>query len=59
VSDVDRLILVPMLLAAGYFLYRYIRNAVRGEAGCHGDCAKCSQELMRRVHDGLPANKGK
>ncbi|MFC1715770.1 FeoB-associated Cys-rich membrane protein [Candidatus Poribacteria bacterium] len=55
VSDVDRLILIPILFAIGYFIYRYVRSTVRGEkGGCHGNCGECSQELTKRIHDDPP-----
>ena len=51
VSDVDRLIIVPILLVIGYFIYRYVRGLARGEkGGCHGNCSECSQNLAKRVH---------
>jgi len=37
----DKLILIPVLIIALYFIYRYIRRSLKGE-GCHGDCANCS-----------------
>ncbi|HGJ64271.1 TPA: FeoB-associated Cys-rich membrane protein [bacterium] len=38
----DKLILIPVLLIALFFIYRYIKNSVKGE-GCHSDCARCSK----------------
>ena len=58
-NDVDRLILIPILVAIGYFLYRYVRITVRGEGGCHGNCGECSQELAKKIHGDPSTNIGK
>jgi hypothetical protein len=47
----DKLILVPILLIALYFLYRYVRNTIKGKGVCSGDCARCSQELRKKHSD--------
>jgi hypothetical protein len=49
----DKLILIPLLLAALYFLYRYVRNTIKGEIGCHGNCARCTQELKKKGSLGI------
>jgi len=47
----DKLIFALILIATGYFVYRYVRNAVRGTGGCHGDCANCSLKLKTKHHN--------
>lgn len=50
VNIVNKLLIIPIVFAGGYLLYRYMRNAISGKGECHGDCARCSQELMEKVH---------
>ncbi len=45
----DRLLIIPIVFAAGYFLYRHIRKSIIGEGGCDGNCANCS--LLARTDE--------
>jgi hypothetical protein len=46
----DKLLIIPIVLAALYFLYGYLRKSFEGEGGCHGNCDGCSKETMRKMH---------
>jgi len=45
----DKLLIIPIVLAALYFMYRYLR--LKGEAGCHDNCDGCSKEMMKKMHN--------
>ena len=49
-ENMDKLLIAPILAVALYLIYRYVRKSARGGGGCHGDCGKCSPELMRKTH---------
>jgi len=43
----DKLLIIPIVLAALYFLYRHLKKSLKGEAGCHGNCDICSKEMIK------------
>lgn len=46
----DKLLIIPIVLAALYFMYRYVRKSIKREGGCNGNYAACSRELMKKTH---------
>jgi len=57
VSHMDKLLIIPIILVAAYFLYRHIRKSIKGE--CHGNCTSCSRELMEKTHGDQSVDAGK
>jgi len=53
----DKLLIIPIILVAAYFLYRHIRKSIKGE--CHGNCTSCSRELMEKTHGDQSVDAGK
>ncbi|MBM3213273.1 FeoB-associated Cys-rich membrane protein [Candidatus Poribacteria bacterium] len=37
----DKLIIIPIVLLALYFIYRHVKNSIKCQGNCHGDCSRC------------------
>jgi hypothetical protein len=45
----DKLLIIPVISAALYFLYRHLKRSLKGEYECHGNCASCSKEMVKKM----------